>query len=141
MKRWSFYSQITGELTGRTFAASNPAALERNTPAHCGAVEGEHDHLSRRVDLASGQVVDFQPPSPGPDHEWNEGSRRWVKRADVLARESENVQIMHEIEQLERAADRPLREIALDGNNATALTRLRAIDERIALLRAKLTQG
>lgn len=59
MKRaHSFYDAATGRLTGRTFSSSvadekrHLAALEANTSAGCGSVEGEYDHLTSQVDLS-----------------------------------------------------------------------------------------
>jgi hypothetical protein len=57
LKRYSLYDLETGILSGRTFNTdvaepnAHAAALAANIPSGCGAVEGAHDHLSRRVDL------------------------------------------------------------------------------------------
>lgn len=64
---WSF-AGLDGILTGGTF--SGPARdLAANTPAGCIAVPGRHDHLRRRLDIATGQIVPYQPPAPA-DTEW-----------------------------------------------------------------------
>jgi hypothetical protein len=60
MKIYSLYDAQTGLFVGRTFgtdvtedrgASSHAKAVELNTPDGHGMVEGEHDHLSKKVDL------------------------------------------------------------------------------------------
>lgn len=75
----SFYRLDTGLFTGRTYSGDE---RHLRVPAGDGVVPGEHDHLSRRVDLTTGQVVDYQPPAP-PDTEhetfaWDASIKRWV---------------------------------------------------------------
>lgn len=78
---WSFYNPADGSFTGGSF--SGPAAyLAANIPEGCAAIEGQHDHLCKRVDLETGEVVDWQPPAPADSadctHEWSAEARRWV---------------------------------------------------------------
>lgn len=56
--KWSFYSLETGEFTGRRF--SSPFEHELKIPEGQGAVEGYHDPASSRVDLETGQVVEWE---------------------------------------------------------------------------------
>jgi Domain of unknown function (DUF4376) len=80
-RTWSFYDTATGALapSALTCAAAQVAA---NTPPGHAAIEGRFDPLSQRVDLATGQVVDYQPPAPAADElrtwAWDEATRRWV---------------------------------------------------------------
>ncbi len=138
MSQWSFYDPQTGDISPKRLMSSNPQVVRDNTPEGLRAIAGWHDHLSRRVDLETGDVIDWQPPQPDADHEWNPERRRWVKRSDVRARENERARVLAEIAQLEASQTRPLRELLIDPNNVTAHTRLRAIDERIVTLRAQL---
>lgn len=99
---WSF-ADAEGRFTGRTYAG--PAEfLSINTPEGCVAVLGMHDHLSRRLDLETGEVVDYRPPKPEGslyvDHVWNDEARRWVETPTIhgVAREVD--------EQLQRERDR-----------------------------------
>lgn len=77
------YSLATGCFTGRSFAAPEDEVLA-NTPEGCGAILGElvSDVLSQRVDVSTGQVVDWQPPQPEGDAfrtaVWDASARRWV---------------------------------------------------------------
>lgn len=59
----SLYDLQTGLFVGRE-VIGNAAAIEANTPPGCGVMEGQHDHLSRRVDLTTGKVIDWIPPQP-----------------------------------------------------------------------------
>ena len=57
MRAHSFYDPATGLFTGRTFATNiaadsdHAAALAANTPPGMAHAEGDHDHLSQRVDI------------------------------------------------------------------------------------------
>lgn len=93
MSTWSFYDPLTGLLTGATFSGP-PHTLEANTPAGCAAIEGSHDHERLRVDLASGLLIDHQPPAPAADDlqtwRWDAEAWRWVSEptAAALARDA-----------------------------------------------------
>jgi hypothetical protein len=82
-----FYDDKTGLFTGVSMHTnlSDPKAVKRfiaeNTPAGHGAYVGYADALSQRMDLASGQVIDYKPPQPSPRHEWNAVTKRWQKQA------------------------------------------------------------
>jgi hypothetical protein len=99
---------------------------------------GRFDKRSQRVDLTTGDVVDYQPPSPGAGYEWNVTSKRWVKRADVIAREARQAQAAQRIDELELSQRRPVRELLIDPNNAAARTRLVEIEAEIATQRERL---
>ena len=81
MMTWSFFRSDTGALIGTTY--SGPVdALAENTPAGTVAIIGRHDHLRRRVDVATGLVIPWQPPAP-PDDAWQtwiwlESEERWI---------------------------------------------------------------
>jgi hypothetical protein len=82
-----FYDDKTGLFTGVSIHTnlSEPKAVKRfiaeNTPAGHGAYVGYVDALSQRMDLASGQIIDYKPPQPSPRHEWNAVTKRWQKQA------------------------------------------------------------
>lgn len=88
---WSFYDLSTGIFTGTTFSGPKNM-LPLNTPEGCGACMGTHDHLSRRFDLETGEVVDWQPPKPDDNEletfSWDNRTRRWVAAptANAVAR-------------------------------------------------------
>ena len=136
MTTWSFYDEQTGLFTGRIYSG---ALLKENTPAGCGSAEGAIDHLSQRVELATGEIIDYQPPPPDVDHEWDTVSRRNVLKPEVAVRRAEKAVARTRINELERAQLRPLRELAIDAKNAEAAARLADIDTEIRRMRATLT--
>lgn len=130
MKCWSFYEGATGRFIGRRFMGLE-SALAANTPSGCQAIEGVFDHLAQRVDLEAGRVVEWQPPQPDADHEWNATTRRWQKRPEVAARELRRAVAIKRIADLERAQARTVRELLVAQS-----ARLKEIDDEIAALRA-----
>lgn len=89
MSGTSFYRADTGLFIDLHYGGSDPAWLEVNTPEGCIALAGRFDHLSQRVDLATGLVVDYQPPAPAADElrdwSWDAEVRRWVAVPTTLA--------------------------------------------------------
>ena len=79
---WSFYAAETGAIApGRVTCAAGPN-LEANTPPGHIPTPGAYDHLSQRVNLATGQVEDYPPPAP-PDDDlrtwaWDAAAKRWI---------------------------------------------------------------
>lgn len=136
-KWWSFYDATTGLFTGRRVLCSE-RLLERNIRPGEAAIEGMFDHLSQRVDVESGEVVDYQPPQPDADHEWIAEARRWRKRPEIAEAERLDRRSRERIAELEIAQLRPLRELAVDPDNAAAKQRLVEIEAEIAELRPSL---
>lgn len=83
MKQWAFYSLTDGRFTGQTFSSDDLSMLKANTPAGSGAIEGEFDRLSQSVDVKTLDVVDYRPPQPDDDHEWDSTEKRWVLTRDA----------------------------------------------------------
>ncbi len=91
------YDSATGMFTGVSLHTNvkTPEALAafitQNTPAGQSAYVGYVDPLAQKMDVASGRLVDYQPPPPSATHEWNTTSKRWqrpvgLKRSAALAR-------------------------------------------------------
>lgn len=57
------YETATGLLTGVTLAGSS-AFIEANLPPGCNAITGVIDPLRQRVDVDTGELVAYEPPSP-----------------------------------------------------------------------------
>lgn len=131
--QWSLYDTTTGHFVGRTFACPEED-LQANTPAGHSALEGRHDHLSRKVDLASGLVIDYQPSAPGPDHEWHEPTKRWQLSAGAQAKAAANAAAGARIAELVANQHDVVRKAVL--GDAAALAQLQAIDKEITGLRA-----
>jgi hypothetical protein len=133
-RHWAFFDPVTGLFAGRTYGGSSVEGLKNNTPEGCAAIEGMYDHLAQRVDIITGEVVDYQPPQPSADHEWNADTKRWqltaaaqdVINADAIARA--------QLEAIDRQSIRALREAALGKPEAVAL--LATLDAQATPLRA-----
>jgi hypothetical protein len=134
----SFYHKETGAFSGVHLTASTEKIVALNTPADHVAIDGHHDPLAKRVDVSTGQIVDYVPPQPSADHEWNDAVKRWQLSATYLQAQGERICAQREIESLERAQHRPLRELCLDPANVFARQQLRAIDDKIKALRPAL---
>jgi hypothetical protein len=138
MKRWHFWDQTSGAISSHYFCAPNDRALRDNTPAGLIPIEGTYDHLSQRVDLATGKVIDYRPDQPDDDHEWNERLRRWTKRPEAMAKQIQATRAQRQIERLEKQQARPMRELARNPGDAAARRRIDEIDAEIEALRAQL---
>jgi hypothetical protein len=136
MRMVSYYDNVTGLFNGDQVIVSDNAAIESHTPAGHTAIDGHYDSLSQRIDLATGQVVDYQPPPPSPDHEWNVESKRWELSAAIATKQAARSSALLAIGQLEAKGIRAMRELALSVPGA--VDRLRSIDDQIAALRADL---
>lgn len=143
-----FYSSSTGLLSGRTFTTDEAdetlakLSLKCNTPighAHV-LCDGHLDHLSKRVDITTGEVVDYQPPQPSDHHEWNDTTKRWVINAERQAKLDAHQGALAQIDSLEKVQNRFLREVHLGVNVEKATARLKAIEEEIVKLRKSIMQ-
>ena len=84
---YSFCDSL-GIFTGSYFDGPENL-LSMNTPPGLTAVPGRHDHLCRRLDLETGEVVPYQPPPP-PDTElvtwaWDIANERYVAEPTLAA--------------------------------------------------------
>jgi hypothetical protein len=138
MKSLRFYDQATGLFAARTMLASDDVDVVANTPPGLIAIEGEFDHLSQRVDVETGKVVDYQPPQPSPDHEWNADAKRWQLTAPAQAAIEAAMQAKATIAVEEAGSIRALRELILDPTNTAARAKLQAADTAIAAVRVDL---
>jgi hypothetical protein len=136
MQRITYYSKETGVAHSRW---SGPEHLvELNAPEGHAWIEGHFDMCSQRVDVKTGQLVDWQPPQPSPDHEWNAETRRWQLSQAIQERRARRQVALARIMALEASQARPLRELARDPTNAEARKRIDAIEEQIVALRGSL---
>jgi hypothetical protein len=135
IKHWSIYRMEDGLFTGTTFASTIEGHHLLNVPEGHGAIEGHHDHLSKRVEGAdeNRRIVDWQPPSPSPDHEWDNGTSRWKLSAAAAEKQRKRLAAQARIRELEAAQHRRVRELLAQNDE-----RLRAMDQEIEALRADL---
>jgi hypothetical protein len=136
---WFVYRLADGLFTGEVQSAKKIDKVA--IPEGCGRTQDASDWQSQRVDLASGAVINFQPPSPEPseDFTWNADTRRWEATQDALTRQATARTAQAEIGALELASLRPLREMMLGVlDTRGAINRLEDIEEKIRELRASL---
>lgn len=132
MKSFGFFLKTTGRFHSKLLLASCAADAENNCPLGYEIIEGQFDPLSQRVNLATGEVIDYQPEQPSADHEWNVDARRWRLKPEVVERNNQRATAQQTIATLEAQQPRAMRELAIDPNNADALQRLQSIDAAIA---------
>jgi hypothetical protein len=157
-----FYDSTTGLFNGvsmhtnLTAPKAIKAFIAENTPPGHGAFVGYVDPLSQKMDLASGQLVDYRPPQPSPKHEWNAISKRWqravgLKRSAALARIAELekgqhrtvretlIRACHAVDAIKEALAPEAEEVreAVDRMYA-ALSRLELVEAELGQLRAEL---
>jgi hypothetical protein len=137
VKTYSFYDAGTGLFTGKRLHCDDAARAQSQLPSDISLLEGAFDPLSQRVQLTTGAVVDYQPPAPSPDHEWNPTAKRWRLRLPGSGGQERRAAILERIRALEANQGRALREATL--GDAMAFRRLKEIDSAIAGLRQQLT--
>lgn len=131
MSSVQFYSAATGLYLGIEFTGSE-GDIAANAPAESVAVDAvQFPHTKRLVD---GVLIDYQPPAPSPDYEWNDTDKRWRLSAAAEQRNGRRSRAQAEIDALEARQPRALREAAL--NLPGARERLQAIEDQIIALRA-----
>lgn len=140
MRSVSFYHRDTGAIHPVSIVASDESAIALNTPADHVAIDNPvdgsvHDWQSRKVDVKTGEVVDYQPPQPSPNHEWNSTTKRWQQNLATRERESRRRDAHARIAALADEERHLIRRLALNAFDAEAKERLAKIDSEIAELR------
>jgi hypothetical protein len=135
MKTAMYYHRETGLLSALQVMGDDPV-IAANAPKDHIPINGYYDPLSQRVDVATGTIVDYQPPAPSADHEWDRVAKRWTVKADVTARRHAKTTALAQIDVLDRASIRAGREMLL--GVAGAHDRLARIEAQIAQLREAL---
>lgn len=142
---WSFYTLADGLFTGQTFSGPQEM-LSANTPSGCGYMEGSYDYLSKRV--ISGVVVEWQPTKPDDTDEqtyaWNTTVKRWIATPTLEGKRVPlRAVVQAAFERLERAQNRPLREMQINAEGTQEYTDAQAVLEIIEAkaeqLRGKLS--
>lgn len=106
------YDLKTGLFTGKSHHTNvkDPAAvavfIDESTPPGHGAYIGKYvDYMSKKVDLETGLLVEYQPPQPSRKHVWNPEARRWQ-----LKNREQREQALKRIAELEASTHRAVRE-------------------------------
>lgn len=97
-----------------------------------GGDPGEDPPAPVRTVANATHVVDYQPPSPSPDHEWNATTQRWQLSAVAQRAASEQMTRGRALAALEKKTPALLRAVAL--GKPGALAELTALDAQIAAL-------
>lgn len=139
MKSFSFYHKDTRLFDGRHYMTSVEQHVALYTPPDHVAIAGHHDHLSKRVDISTGEVVDHQPSQPTENHVWDDVTKRWVIEPGYKVKLAAHRDALAKIEMLEASQPRYIREHTL-GTNPKALERLHAIEDEIVELRKAVMQ-
>ncbi len=111
------------------------------TPEACEASRKRHKDLRARLASLQGGaaiVVDYQPPAPSADHEWDADIKRWQLSAAVQERQGRRQSALQSIAALEARQLRSMRELLRDPTDIAARARLDSIEEQIAALREQL---
>jgi hypothetical protein len=138
MPTWSKYRRTDGLFTGQRFTAKNARVVADNVDDQHALIEGAFDHLSQRVDIQTGDVVDYQPPRPSDDHEWNAVTKRWQRPESVELALAQGRRARAEIQLTEQSSARAQRELLLLLSVAAGLEgrpehrRLQEVDDAIA---------
>lgn len=137
IRHFSQYNKLDGLFTGVTHGLSHDVAAPKDTDT-VGYVDGKHDHLAKRFDLDLKIVIEYKPPQPSTDHEWNMESKRWELSAAAATLDAMDAEARTQITALEAKQLRAMRELMIDRDNIDAIQRLDAIDTQIANLRIQL---
>jgi len=111
---WHLYSKETGYFTGTS--SSGPPGTCPDSKEGFAWFEGLADVQSQRLDLTDPEnptLVDWQPPSPGPDYAWDEKARRHVLTPLALQRMRDEADARGAISRAEDPTLRALRELLL----------------------------
>lgn len=136
-KNFTLYDRASGMFTPSHYFG-NPTLHETEAFA---AMDGHHDHLSRKVVPLTGEVVDHQPPQPNADHEWDGKVKRWVPNAATRAHHAARLAAQARVSELSTPERHLVRRLALDPSDAEARRALTAIDEELARLSKLLGQS
>lgn len=141
MKAISFYHAESGLLHDKQLVVSDESTIALNCPEGHLPIQGHHDCLCKRVDLETKAVIDYQPPSPSADHEWDQVSKRWRLTADALAAANQRTTARARISHLEaNVQPRAQRELllAIAKQIGTDPGRLQQVEDTIAKARQDL---
>ncbi len=138
-KTYSLYEAATGLFTGKRLHCDDEGLLAVRLPAGTLAIEGAYDPRCQRMDLTTGTVVAYRPPTPSADHEWDDVGKRWQIKAPARGAEGRTAVIYARIQALEATQGRAVREATL--GDASAMKRLKDIDAEIKELRKELARA
>lgn len=140
MRSVRFYHKDTGIFHDLTIVCSDDRAVELNTPENHSAIDNPsdgsiYDHLSQKIDVSTGQVIDYIPTPPSDEHEWDGILRRWQLNATAVDREAKRSSADTRISVLAEEERHLIRRLILDPQDAVSRKRLEEIDAEIVGIR------
>ena len=87
------------------------------------------------------ELVDYQPPRPDVDHEWDATKKRWVLSAAATARQNATRVAEARLRELDGQERTLLRRLVLDPTDSAARAALAAIDAEVAGLNKTIALG
>lgn len=137
--RYHFYHRDTGILHTNTYAnnledkARALQCAQANAPPDHVPIYGDFDCENTRINPVTLKTEPYQSEPPSDEHVWNEDMRKWV----VAPLHQRSRAAQHQIQQLEIAQARQVRELVLQLAHAAGLdvSRLAALDDQINTLR------
>ena len=115
MSKWWIYDSV-GTVTGGTIDCPVEHLFE-NIPDGCGCLIGPVNVQSQCVDMVTGEVVDYIPPAPSENHQWEPTAKRWVY---VIPFEELKRKTLDDIDQL---CDRARDSVVVSANRTSEYTR------------------
>ena len=110
---WFLYRLSDGVFTGRSLTGDQKF-LELNTPEGCAARSDVSDWRSQRVNRETDELVDYQPPQPDEDHEWDKEAKRWRRKNAVAQWENRQRQARADLAAIDAKKIRALTEYVID---------------------------
>jgi hypothetical protein len=140
------FDHLSQKVDLAKFAADQQAQLD----AHAATVANMREHFNPGMAAAifrepsppafiatSAHVVDYQPPAPSADHEWNDATKRWQLSTAAAAAQQDRLAAGARIAELQASQHDLVRKMVLAPDEATR-TQLAALDAEIDGVRAEL---
>lgn len=137
-RRFHFYDKVTGRIHDVVVMTNVHDGAEEfarlNAPNGHEIVEGDYDAQSQRIDTQTGNIVDWQPPKPSADHEWQPEIRRWQLNANASEIEAKRREARQRIAALSEQERHLMRRLMLNESDVGSRQALEAIDAEISHL-------
>lgn len=113
MRTWWSYRKTDGIFTGAMHSADTFQEIAGNESGDIGLIAGVSDWQSQRVNLLTRELVEYQPPLPDADHEWDPQAKRVIVKVDVSVRRAKKRRGQDDVDALDRKTIRTVRELVI----------------------------
>lgn len=141
MSRHCFYHKDTGVFHNTVVVTDDESQIAVNTPPGHIAIECDCDTLSYKIDVVSREVVDYKPPQPSADHEWNCTTKRWQISEAEKGRRADIRQAQERLDRIESTQHRLMRKLILDSGDSASREQLSALDTEATRLEALIAHS